>query len=181
MDHLGDRQSLLDGGGELEDFSMSAVDMSMIHHIPDCVENGADSLKIDGRMKSIHYVSTVSNVYRQVVDAYCADPDHFEFKQEWEDELWKVAQRKLATGFYYGPLLKINSYSVNGVKSRNMYLLVKYWITMKRHKWQQSSNEIILLLAMKSSFMVRALPILNKSLDNCGMKTISRLIVLVIR
>ncbi|WP_062108195.1 peptidase U32 family protein [Bacillus niameyensis] len=90
------------GGAPLEDFSMSAVDMSMIRHIPDLVENGVDSLKIEGRMKSIHYVSTVSNVYRQAVDAYCNDPDHFEFNQEWEDELWKVAQRELATGFYYG-------------------------------------------------------------------------------
>ncbi|MUK88305.1 collagenase-like protease [Ornithinibacillus sp. L9] len=93
--------SLLEGE-PIEDFSMSAVDMSMIRHIPDLVDNGVDSLKIEGRMKSIHYVSTVSNVYRQAIDAYCADPDHYEFKQEWEDELWKVAQRELAPGFYYG-------------------------------------------------------------------------------
>lgn len=101
MPELGEHQSLLEGD-PVEAFSMSAVDMSMIHHIPDLVENGVDSLKIEGRMKSIHYVSTVSNVYRQAVDAYCNDPDHYEFKQEWEDELWKVAQRELSTGFYYG-------------------------------------------------------------------------------
>ncbi len=97
----GERESLV-GGQPLEEFSMSAVDMSMIHHIPELVENGVDSLKIEGRMKSIHYVSTVSNVYRQAVDTYCADPDNYVFKQEWEDELWKVAQRELSTGFYYG-------------------------------------------------------------------------------
>ena len=45
--------------GEIQkNFSMSAVDMSMIDHIPDMIENGVDSLKIEGRMKSIHYVST---------------------------------------------------------------------------------------------------------------------------
>ncbi|MCJ8009299.1 U32 family peptidase [Lederbergia wuyishanensis] len=97
----GERLSFLAGEPE-EDFSMSAVDMSMIRHIPDLVENGVDSLKIEGRMKSIHYVSTVANVYRQAIDAYCNDPDRYEFKQEWEDELWKVAQRELAVGFYYG-------------------------------------------------------------------------------
>ncbi|MFS0576979.1 U32 family peptidase [Sporosarcina sp. 179-K 3D1 HS] len=97
----GERESLL-GGEALEAFSMSSVDMAMIRHIPDLVENGVDSLKIEGRMKSIHYVSTVANVYRQAVDAYCSDPDNYEFKQEWEDELWKVAQRELASGFYYG-------------------------------------------------------------------------------
>ena len=97
-----EKRSIVQNGHMEEPFSMSAVDMSMIHHIPELVENGVDSLKIEGRMKSIHYVSTVSNVYRQAVDTYCADPDNYVFKQEWEDELWKVAQRELSTGFYYG-------------------------------------------------------------------------------
>ncbi|MBC8862837.1 U32 family peptidase, partial [Escherichia coli] len=56
-----------------EPFSMSAVDLSMIKYIPDMVDAGVDSLKIEGRMKSIHYVSTVASVYRRAVDAYCAD------------------------------------------------------------------------------------------------------------
>lgn len=101
MDEVGERISLL-GGDPEEAFSMSAVDMSMIRHIPDLVQNGVDSLKIEGRMKSIHYVSTVANVYSQAVNTYCADPENYEFNPEWEDELWKVAQRELATGFYYG-------------------------------------------------------------------------------
>lgn len=101
MDLPDERNSALSGEPE-EAFSMSAVDLTMIRHIPDLVENRIDSLKIEGRMKSIHYVSTVASVYRAAIDAYCADPDNFVFQQEWEDELWKVAQRELATGFYYG-------------------------------------------------------------------------------
>lgn len=82
---------------------MSAVDMSMIEHIPDMIENGVNSLKIEGRMKSIHYVSTVSMVYKKAVDAYLESPETFEaIKPELVDELWKVAQRELDTGFYYG-------------------------------------------------------------------------------
>ncbi|MBF0780710.1 MULTISPECIES: U32 family peptidase [unclassified Granulicatella] len=109
---------------DIEPFSMSAVDMSMIHHIPDLVNAGVDSLKIEGRMKSIHYVSTVCNVYRAAVDSYCQDPEHYELKQEWIDELWKAAQRELATGFYYhipseneqlfGPRRRIPAYSFVG-------------------------------------------------------------------
>ncbi|MFD0897819.1 peptidase U32 family protein [Loigolactobacillus binensis] len=95
----GEKQSQLENG---EAFSMSAVDMAMIEHIPDLVEAGVNSFKIEGRMKSIHYVSTVANVYRQAVDSYCADPDHYVLKHEWVDELWKVAQREMSTGFYYG-------------------------------------------------------------------------------
>ncbi|ANK62397.1 protease [Loigolactobacillus backii] len=83
-------------------FTMSAVDMAMIEHIPDLVEAGVNSFKIEGRMKSIHYVSTVANVYRRAVDSYCADPDHYVLNQDWVDELWKVAQREMSTGFYYG-------------------------------------------------------------------------------
>lgn len=89
--------------GEIpEEYSMSAVDMCMIEHIPDMIENGVDSLKIEGRMKSIHYVSTVTNCYKAAVDAYMESPEKFEeIKESLIDELWKVAQRELATGFYY--------------------------------------------------------------------------------
>ncbi len=86
-----------------EDYSMSSVDMCMIEHIPDLIENGVDSLKIEGRMKSIHYVSTITNCYKAAVDAYMESPEAFyAIKDELIDELWKVAQRELATGFYYG-------------------------------------------------------------------------------
>ena len=88
-------------GADQEEYSMSAVDMSMIEHIPELIEAGVNSFKIEGRMKSIHYVSTVSNVYKAAVDSYMADPEHYVCKQEWVDELWKVAQRELATGFYF--------------------------------------------------------------------------------
>lgn len=97
----GERHSLTENGAVAEEFSMSAVDMSMIEHIPDLIQNGVDSFKIEGRMKSIHYVSTVANVYKAAVDSYMADPENYVCKQEWIDELWKVAQRELATGFYY--------------------------------------------------------------------------------
>ncbi|WP_374285711.1 U32 family peptidase [Lactococcus sp.] len=90
--------------GEIpEEFSMSAVDMSMIDHIPDMIENGVNSLKIEGRMKSIHYVSTVAMTYKKAINAYLESPETFEaVKQDLVDELWKVAQRELDTGFYYG-------------------------------------------------------------------------------
>lgn len=105
MPILGQHEAV--GAGEegtdiTEPFAMSAVDLSMIHHIPDMVDSGIDSFKIEGRMKSIHYVSTVVNVYRQAIDAYCQDPDHYQLDPDWVNELWKAASRELATGFYYG-------------------------------------------------------------------------------
>ncbi|WP_094244061.1 peptidase U32 family protein [Tetragenococcus halophilus] len=149
-----------------EKFSMSAVDLSMIEHLPDLIQNGVDSLKIEGRMKSIHYVSTVANVYKKAVDSYMADPKHYSCQQEWIDELWKVAQRELSTGFYYhipteneqlfGPRRKIPQYKFIGevisydkdtqiatIRQRNVFNLgdrIEFYGPGMRHFTQQVSE-----------------------------------------
>ncbi|WP_088035796.1 peptidase U32 family protein [Evansella clarkii] len=81
-------------------FAMSPKDLNLIESIPKLVEAGIDSLKIEGRMKSIHYVATVVSVYRKVIDAYCADPDNFKIKREWLEELAKCANRPAAPAFF---------------------------------------------------------------------------------
>jgi putative protease len=83
-------------------FAMSPKDLNLLQSIPKMIELGIDSLKIEGRMKSIHYIATVVSVYRKVIDAYCADPDHFVIKQEWLDELDKCANRETASAFFEG-------------------------------------------------------------------------------
>ncbi|MFC5471674.1 U32 family peptidase [Cohnella suwonensis] len=82
-------------------FTMSAKDLCMIRHVPDLIDAGVDSFKIEGRMKSIHYVASVVNAYRQAIDAYMADPEGYELRQEWVDEIGKAANRPLNTGFFY--------------------------------------------------------------------------------
>lgn len=82
-------------------FAMSPKDLNLIQYIPQLVEAGVDSLKVEGRMKSIHYVATVASVYRKVIDAYCENPDEFELKQVWLDELKKCANRDTAPAFFF--------------------------------------------------------------------------------
>ncbi|MHC2184002.1 MULTISPECIES: U32 family peptidase [unclassified Paenibacillus] len=82
-------------------FSMSSKDLGMIEHVPELIRAGVDSFKIEGRMKSVHYVATVVNAYRQAIDAYFADPEHYEMKPEWLYEIQKAANRPLNTGFFY--------------------------------------------------------------------------------
>jgi len=89
-------------GQEDAPFAMSPKDLKLIESIPRMIEIGIDSLKVEGRMKSIHYVATVVSVYRKVIDAYCADPDHFTIKQEWLEELDKCANRETAPAFFEG-------------------------------------------------------------------------------
>lgn len=82
-------------------FTMGSKDLCMIEHVPDLIDVGVDSFKIEGRMKSIHYVATVVNVYRQAIDSYMADPDNYVLKPEWVEEINKAANRPLNTGFFY--------------------------------------------------------------------------------
>jgi putative protease len=88
--------------GEDTPFAMSPKDLNLLLSIPKMIEVGIDSLKIEGRMKSIHYVATVVSVYRKVIDAYCADPDNFVIQQEWIEELDKCANRETAPAFFEG-------------------------------------------------------------------------------
>lgn len=85
-----------------EAFAMSPKDLKLIESIPQIIELGIDSLKVEGRMKSIHYIATVVSVYRKVMDAYCADPDNFKIKQEWLEELDKCANRETASAYFEG-------------------------------------------------------------------------------
>ena len=82
-------------------YILNSRDLCMIEHIPQIVESGIMSAKIEGRMKSVFYVATVIHAYRQAIDSYFADPEHFEFKSEWLTELKKVSHREFTTGFYF--------------------------------------------------------------------------------
>lgn len=95
-----DEQSFIEADSDL--FAMSPKDLNLLQSIPDMIEMGVDSLKIEGRMKSIHYVATVVSVYRKLIDMYCADPDHFVFNDELLVELQKCANRATAPAFFAG-------------------------------------------------------------------------------
>ncbi|WP_043933967.1 peptidase U32 family protein [Bacillus sp. EB01] len=99
----------LDGEGETAlfgendaPFAMSPKDLNLLQSIPQMIELGIDSLKIEGRMKSIHYIATVVSVYRKLIDSYCEDPDNFAINEEWIEELDKCANRETAPAFFEG-------------------------------------------------------------------------------
>ncbi|MDI6815567.1 MAG: U32 family peptidase [Actinomycetota bacterium] len=80
----------------------NSKDLSLIRHIPEIVKTGVDSIKIEGRMKSTHYVAVITKIYRQAIDRYCADPDAYEVDPEWLEEIEKVSHREYSTGFFLG-------------------------------------------------------------------------------
>ncbi|MDD4518579.1 MAG: U32 family peptidase C-terminal domain-containing protein, partial [Limnochordia bacterium] len=78
----------------------NSKDLRLIEYIPDLVQIGVDSLKIEGRMKSSYYVATVVRAYRQALDLYAADPNNYVLPQELLDELNKVSHRPYYAGFF---------------------------------------------------------------------------------
>ncbi len=82
-------------------FIMSSKDMCMIEHIPELMESGISSFKIEGRMKSAYYTAVVTNAYRMAMDAYARDPEGYRFNPDYLAELESVSHREYGTGFYF--------------------------------------------------------------------------------
>ena len=83
-------------------FIFNSKDLCMIEHIPEIIESGITSLKIEGRVKTAFYVATVVGAYRREIDRYFADPENYKFNPEELTELCKVSHRPYTTGFYFG-------------------------------------------------------------------------------
>ena len=83
-------------------YIFNSKDMCLLPYLPDVIESGVNSLKIEGRMKSVHYAASVVKAYREAIDSYFAAPDGFTVRKEWLEELDKVSHRAYTTGFYYG-------------------------------------------------------------------------------
>ena len=80
-------------------YIFNSKDLCLLPYLPDLYDAGLCSLKIEGRMKSVHYVATVVKVYRQALDAYERDPEHFRVLPEWVEELEKISHRPYTRGF----------------------------------------------------------------------------------
>jgi len=83
-------------------FIMNSRDLNLAEEIPELIEIGLSSLKIEGRMKSVHYAAAVVNTYRQLIDQYYADPENYQADPKLLAELRKISHRDYTKGFYYG-------------------------------------------------------------------------------
>lgn len=83
-------------------YIFNSKDLCMIEYIPELVNSGITSFKIEGRVKTEYYVATVVKTYREALDTYLENPDKYEFKKEWLEELLKVSNRHYTTGFFLG-------------------------------------------------------------------------------
>lgn len=82
-------------------YIMNSKDLCLLPYLQDVIDTGVDSLKIEGRMKSVHYVASVTKAYRDALDGYAANGGKYESSAE-EAELQKVSHREYTTGFFFG-------------------------------------------------------------------------------
>ena len=84
-------------------YIFNSKDLCMIEHIPEMIDAGIDSFKIEGRMKTALYVATVARTYRKAIDDYMESPELYRSNMEYyKSEIAKCTYRQFTTGFYFG-------------------------------------------------------------------------------
>ena len=84
-------------------YIFNSKDLCMIEHIPDLIDAGIDSYKIEGRMKTALYVATVARTYRKAINDYLESPDKYKENMPWYlDQISNCTYRQFTTGFFYG-------------------------------------------------------------------------------
>ena len=109
----------------------SPKDMALIEHIPELVDAGIDSFKIEGRARSPDYVATAVRVYRQAIDRYENDRENYEYDPQWMEELEKVFNRGFDTGFYFDVPYETSESNQSRYVKKDIGKVVNYYNRIK--------------------------------------------------
>ena len=109
----------------------SPKDMALIEHIPELIEAGIDSFKIEGRARSPDYVATAVKVYREAIDLYQKDPENYQYNPKWMEELMKVFNRGYDTGFYFNIPHEISENNQSKFIKKDIAKVVNYYNKIK--------------------------------------------------
>ena len=110
-------------------YILNAKDLCMIEHIPELIDAGVSSFKIEGRAKSEYYVAVITNAYRKAIDAYAASPESYVLPQWIKDEVTKVSCRDYCTGFFFDDPHENAQISFKGGYNRTweVVAIVEHW------------------------------------------------------
>ncbi|MBT8359061.1 MAG: U32 family peptidase [Deltaproteobacteria bacterium] len=104
-------------------YIFNSRDLCMIEHIRELTESGIDSLKIEGRMKSVNYLASTVKVYREAIDSYYSSPENYKIIPRWIEELASINNRGYCTGFYFGdPDQVLPNYTKNKPTDAHLFL-----------------------------------------------------------
>ena len=82
-------------------YILSSKDLCLIEYLPEVLASGVVSLKIEGRMKSTHYVAAVTRTYRRALNALVQNPENYQCNPDWLAEFKKISHRGYTTGFAF--------------------------------------------------------------------------------
>ncbi len=147
--------------GENGTYFLNSKDMCMIEHIPDLVNAGINSFKIEGRAKSSFYVAAVTNAYRCAIDGYLANPsDHYQPEPWVVEETKKISYRDYCTGFFYGPPEEDANIYYDGIYIRNWDIIANvldsdgtYLTVTQRNRFFQGEELEVLSPGVKPHFI----------------------------
>ena len=109
----------------------SPKDMALIEHIPELIDAGIDSFKIEGRARSPDYVATAVRIYRQAIDRYERDRENYEYDPKWMEELEKVFNRGFDTGFYFDVPYETSESNQSRYVKKDIGKVVNYYNRIK--------------------------------------------------
>ena len=114
-------------------YIFNSYDLCMLEHLPEMIQAGVRALKIEGRMKGIHYAATSVKIYREAIDCYYQDAEGYQVRPYWRAELDKITSRGYCTGFYLGNPRQVSTCNAPARPSAST-LLGKVLASAGRHK-----------------------------------------------
>jgi putative protease len=108
-----------------ESHLLSPKDLCMVDHLPELIESGVDSFKIEGRSRAADYVATVTRVYREAIDAYLNND--WEVNPQWHEDLRKVYNRGFDTGFYFKSPFKTSEYNQSTHMKHDIGMVINFY------------------------------------------------------
>ena len=105
-------------------YIFNSKDLCMIEHLPEMIDAGIDSFKVEGRMKTALYVATVARTYRNAIDDYCESEEKYRSNLErYKEEIGKCTYREFTTGFFFNkPTEETQIYDNNTYVKNYTYL-----------------------------------------------------------
>ena len=154
-------------------YIFNSKDLCMIEHIPELIDAGIDSFKIEGRMKTALYVATVARTYRRAIDDYLESEEKYRANMKWyQEEIAKCTYRQFTTGFYFGkPDENTQIYDNNTYVNEYIYLgIVSSVDNAGRARFEQRNkfsvgDEIEIMKPDGSNIPVKTLAMYNEDGD----------------
>ncbi len=161
-------------------YIMNSKDLCMIEHIPELVQCGINSLKIEGRMKSAYYVASVVKAYRQALDSYFDNPEEYKFNEKWLTDLSKASHRQYHTGFYFGEKNKQIYETSSYIRDYDIVGIVKSFdngvATIEQRNKIFEGDEVEVLRPQGDNFTVRLTNLKNKDHESIPSTPVAQMI-----